>query len=261
MTALTTLRRNFRRIVNTYQTALDAADPCDYSAALRRWSRLRRELLPPPNDTDASLVGRIAAPVKRGLDRVDWPIVDTAADLMVELLWTQPVPGFVGTTDCIRDARCRCDDVFRKAVRTLSRLDDLAELVGETQPEGEKPDAQSAKQLLHGWRVIDEALGLSRNYPDMDYNERRRKLAYLNDHYGGPIKTGRKGSQPIVNRSELIAWWNSLEKLVEKQAEDQKVRILSEKETLRNLRPYGRTARVAPDIGGSVKRRKSRSQT
>jgi transposase-like protein len=139
VTALATLRRNFRRIVDAYQAALDAADPCDYSAALRQWSKLRRELLPPPNDTDASLVGRIAAPVKRELDRADWPIVDTAADMMVELLWTQPVPGLVETTDCIRDARRRCDDVFRKAVRALSRLDDLAELIGETQNEGVKP--------------------------------------------------------------------------------------------------------------------------
>jgi len=102
---------------------------------------------------------------------------------------------------------------------------------------------------------------LCRSYPDMSYDERRRKLAYLNEHYGGPIKTGRKGGQPVVNRSELIAWWNSLETLVEKQAKDQKERALSKKEIERNLHPYGRTARVAPDLGGSVKRRKSRSQT
>jgi hypothetical protein len=133
---------------------------------------------------------------------------------------------------------------------------------GAQQDEGKMPGPQSAKQLLHGWRAIDEALGLSRSYSDMSYDERRRKLVYLNNHYGGPIKTGGKGRQPIVNRSELILWWNDLETLVEKQAEDQKARILSEKETLRNLRPYGRTARVAPDLGGSVKRRrKSRSQT
>ena len=95
----------------------------------------------------------------------------------------------------------------------------------------------------------------------MSYDERRRKLAHLNRRFGGPIKVAGKGSQPIVNRFELIAWWNSLETLVEKQAKDQKERALSKKEIERNLRPYGRTARVAPDIGGSVKRRKSRSQT
>jgi len=130
---------------------------------------------------------------------------------------------------------------------------------GAQQDEGELPDAQSAKQLLHGWRAIDEALGLSRSYPEMSYDERRRKLAHLNDYYAGPIITGRKGSQPIVNRPELIAWWNSLED----QVEAQKARIHDKQETLRNLRPYGRTAQVVPDIGGSVKRRRksSRSQT
>jgi hypothetical protein len=133
---------------------------------------------------------------------------------------------------------------------------------GMQQGEGERPDAQSAKQLLHGWRAIDEALELSRSYPSMNYDERRRKLAYLNRRFGGPIKVMGQGSQPVVNRSELIAWWNSLEKLVEKQAEDQKARIRDKQATLRNLRPYGRTALVAPDLGGSVKRRrKSSSRT
>ena len=123
------------------------------------------------------------------------------------------------------------------------------------QGEGEKrPDAPSAKQLLHGWRAIDEALGLSRSYPNMNYDERRRKLAYLNRRFGGPIKAGGKGRQPVVNRSELIAWWNSLED----QVENQKARIRDTQATLQSRHQYGRTAQVAPDLGGSVKRRKSR---
>jgi hypothetical protein len=122
--------------------------------------------------------------------------------------------------------------------------------------EGEKPDAQSAKQLLHGWRAIDEALELSRSYPNMNYDERRRKLTYLNRRFGGPIKAGGKGSQPVVNRFELIAWWNSLEE----QVEDQKARIRDKQATLQSRHPYGRAAQVAPDLGGSVKRRKSSSR-
>ena len=127
---------------------------------------------------------------------------------------------------------------------------------GGQQAEGEKPDAQSAKQLLHGWRAIDEALGLSRSYPNMNYDERRRKLAYLNRRFGGPIKAGGKGSQPVVNRFELIAWWNSLEE----QVEVQKARIRDKQATLQSRHPYGRAAQVAPDLGGSVKRRKSSSR-
>jgi hypothetical protein len=140
-------------------------------------------------------------------------------------------------------------DVFRT-------LDNPPAIEGE-RTEGEPPDAQSAKQLLHGWRAIEETLGLSRSYPNMNYDERRRKLAYLNRCFGGPIKTGRKGGQPVVTRSELIAWWNSLEDLVE----GKKARIRDRQATLRNYHPYGRSAHVIPEIGGSVKRRKSRSQT
>jgi hypothetical protein len=127
----------------------------------------------------------------------------------------------------------------------------------EQQTEGEKLDTQPAKQLLHGWRAIEEALGLSQIYPNMNYDERRRKLAYLNRRFGGPIKAGGKGSQPVVNRSKLIEWWNSLEEHVERLEE----RIRDKKATMQSRHPYGRTSHVVPEIGGSVKRRKSRSQT
>jgi hypothetical protein len=120
--------------------------------------------------------------------------------------------------------------------------------------EGEPPDAQSAKHLLHGWRAIDEALRLSQIYPNRTYNERRRKLVYLNCRFGGPIKTGGKGSQPVVYRSELISWWNNLEE----QIEGLKARIRDKQVTLQSRHPYGRSAHVIPEIGGSVKRRKSK---
>jgi hypothetical protein len=137
-------------------------------------------------------------------------------------------------------------DVFRA-------LGDPPAIEGE-RSEGEPPDAQSVKHLLHGWRAIDEALGLSRSYPNMNYDERRRKLVYLNHRFDGPIKTGRKGSQPIVNRSDLIAWWNSLEDL----AENQKARIRDKQATLQSRHTYGRSAHVVPEISGSMKRRKSK---
>jgi hypothetical protein len=128
--------------------------------------------------------------------------------------------------------------------------------IGGEKSEGEKLDAACAKQLLHGWRAIDEVLGLSQIYPKLKYDERRRKLAYLNQCFGGPIKTGRSGSQPVVNRSKLIMWWNSLEDL----AEDQKARIRDKEATLQSRHPYGRSACIIPEISGSMKRRKSRSR-
>jgi hypothetical protein len=114
---------------------------------------------------------------------------------------------------------------------------------------------ESIKQLLHGWQPIVEALELSQIYPNMTHEERRRKLAYLNRRFNGPIKTGGKGSQPFVIRSDLIAWWNSLEK----QAENAQARIRDKKATLQSHHRYGRTAQVAPDIGGSVRHRKSQT--
>ena len=136
---------------------------------------------------------------------------------------------------------------------TFRVLDDPPAIEGE-RSEGEPPDAQSVKHLLHGWRAIDDALGLSRSYPNMNYDERRRKLAYLNRRFDGPIKTVGKGSQPIVNRSDLIAWWNSLEDL----AENQKARIRDKQATLQKRYPYSRAGHIVPEIGGSVKRRKSK---
>jgi hypothetical protein len=137
-------------------------------------------------------------------------------------------------------------DVFRV-------LDDPPAIEGE-KAEGEKLDAACAKQLLHGWRAIDEALRLSQIYPSLKYDERRRKLLYLNNYYMGPIKVGTKGRQPVVNRSKLIAWWNSIEDLVE----NQKARIRDKQATLQSRHPYGRSAHVIPEIGGSLKRRKSK---
>jgi hypothetical protein len=114
---------------------------------------------------------------------------------------------------------------------------------------------ESIKQLLHGWQAIVKALGLAQTYPGMKYEERRRKLVYLNRRFNGPIKSRGKGNQPVVNRSDLIAWWNSLEK----QAEDAQARIRDKKATLQSHHRYGRTAQVAPDIGGSVRHRKSQT--
>jgi hypothetical protein len=137
-------------------------------------------------------------------------------------------------------------DVFRV-------LGDPPAIEGE-RDEGEKLDTPSPKQLLHGWRAIDEALGLSQIYPNMNYDERRRKLAYLNRRLGGPIKAGGKGSQPVVTRSALIAWWNSLEE----QVEGLKARIRDRQATLQSRHPYGRTAHVIPELSGHMRRRKSR---
>jgi hypothetical protein len=61
-------------------------------------------------------------------------------------------------------------------------------------------------KILIRWRDIVETLPLRETMPQSTYEERRRRLAYLNQRYGGPIQSGGKGSQPRVDLAELLDW-------------------------------------------------------
>lgn len=105
------------------------------------------------------------------------------------------------------------------------------------------------KQYLTSWREILDALDLKND----DYE--RQRVARENKKHGGPIKIGRKGAQPKVEKVKLIEWWNGLE-IQWQDALNQKRGITAAAE---NQHPHGRTGQVAPEIGGSVKdRRKDR---
>jgi hypothetical protein len=108
--------------------------------------------------------------------------------------------------------------------------------------------------LLRGWRDIVEILRLAETMPKATYSERRRRLAYLNRAYGGPIQIGKRGSQPVVDRSALLAWWQSLTT----QAEAKMTRDRDLRATVAATHLYGRTGIVAPDLGGSIRRRKGK---
>jgi hypothetical protein len=101
--------------------------------------------------------------------------------------------------------------------------------------------------LLTGWREITGAL-------DMKYHD-REKIKSLNARFNGPIQSRGQGTQPIVARGQLLEWWNGLAVQQQELANCQQGATLSGQAQ----HGYGRTGTVAPEIGGSVKRRRRRS--
>jgi hypothetical protein len=104
---------------------------------------------------------------------------------------------------------------------------------------------------LWNWRDIMAALGL-RNTA-----EARRRLRHFNDIHNGPILMPRAGGQPMVERNRLLAWWNSLQLILEAA----KQRCADQHATTANQHAYGRQATVVPDLAGSVKKRRARRRS
>jgi hypothetical protein len=109
----------------------------------------------------------------------------------------------------------------------------------------EPPNATPIK-LLAGWREITDALG--RPYAD------RKKIRSLNSRCGGPIKNRGIGTQPWVDRDDLIKWWNRLAEMAD-VAEDRRADAQASAGIQHN---FGRDGTVAPEIGGEVKKRRQR---
>jgi len=105
------------------------------------------------------------------------------------------------------------------------------------------------KQLLTGWRNIAAAL-------NQKYSQ-RGDIKSLNDRFDGPIKNSGAGTRPMVWREDLITWWD---RLVMKQQE-----LANQREGARLSAgahySYSRDGTVAPEIGGSVKKRRRVKRT
>jgi len=133
-----------------------------------------------------------------------------------------------------------------------------ATMTSTTAPTATSPPTPSTPptpaKILIRWRDIVEALPLRETMPRSAYEERRRRLAYLNQRYGGPIQSGRKGSQPRVDLAELLGWWNTLTI----QAQHAIDRERDAAATLLDQHNYGRAGRVAPSIAGSIKSRRQK---
>lgn len=123
-----------------------------------------------------------------------------------------------------------------------------AEQLGEAGPPAADPGPPD--KLLTTWRMILDALELTHN------QEERQRVKGLNEHYAGPLVNRGRGKQPAVEKRKLLDWWNHLEGTMQDKAH-QKAGAKHEAEA---SHPYGREGTVAPEIGGShKKRRKPRS--
>ncbi len=110
------------------------------------------------------------------------------------------------------------------------------------------PESQP-KAILTSWREITDAL-------NMEHSE-QSKVKSLNERYEGPIPNPGKGSQPIVEKSVLISWWNRLAILQQELSNQNK----GEKLSAESSHEYGKSGEVAPEISGEIKKRRSDKKT
>ncbi|QDU44601.1 hypothetical protein Mal52_30870 [Symmachiella dynata] len=103
--------------------------------------------------------------------------------------------------------------------------------------------------LLTGWREITSALELK--------SDEQSKVKSLNDRMDGPIPKPPKGGQPIVEKTILIAWWNSLAVKQQELANQQSGKKLSAE----SQHDSGRDGTAAPEIKGGVKKRRRDHKT
>jgi hypothetical protein len=108
-------------------------------------------------------------------------------------------------------------------------------------------DPGPPKQYLSNWREILDALKLPNNA------ESKNKVRGLVASYNGPIVLPSRGGQPKVEKTKLIEWWNELD---DRFAESDQ-RLRDRDATVAATHNYGRDATVAPNIGGSIKRRRA----
>jgi hypothetical protein len=103
------------------------------------------------------------------------------------------------------------------------------------------------RKLLTGWHEITAELDMK--YSDQD------KIKSLNKRFEGPIKNNGKGTKPLVYSDELLAWWDTLAAKQQELANQRDGRQLSAE----RQHNYGREGQVAPEIAGSVKKRRRRA--
>jgi hypothetical protein len=101
------------------------------------------------------------------------------------------------------------------------------------------------KAYLQGWAEILAALGKKNN------DSEKSLVNGWNQKYEGPIQIAGAGSRPKVERTRLIAWWNRLE--IQFETEN---RARDAAASVEETHRYGRDGVVAPDIAGSVRKRR-----
>jgi hypothetical protein len=114
-----------------------------------------------------------------------------------------------------------------------------------TNPANSTTEAPSPATLLTSWGEILGALGLKK--------QDREKVSRLNKTRGGPIKPGKRGQQPIVDRLQLLEWWNRL--TIEYEVGENRNRDTGP--TTAASYEHGRDGVAIPDIGGGERKRRA----
>jgi len=107
------------------------------------------------------------------------------------------------------------------------------------------------KAYLFTWRDILDALNTPFNSSNCSHVRR------ANDKFDGPIPSPGRGAQPQVEKTTLLAWWNSLEARFQ---EDQQRRT-DKKASLQAQHNYGRDESVLPEVAGHVQKRRRKKNT
>lgn len=116
------------------------------------------------------------------------------------------------------------------------------------EPTAPKSDGEPAtpKTYLSNWREILDTLDKKKNKSSRD------QVKYLNELYDGPIIVRGQGSQPIVEKTKCIDWWNKLEILTQDAIHQAWGKSLEAQQQY----DYGRSGTVVPEISGGVKKRR-----
>jgi hypothetical protein len=110
--------------------------------------------------------------------------------------------------------------------------------------EGPDGEAATAKTLLVGWYEITGAL--------KEPYTGRKKIKGLNKAFQGPISSPLQGRTPMVDREDLLEWWNHLA-VKHQELSNQHAGARLSGEAQHN---YGRDGTAAPEVNGEVKKRR-----
>ncbi|MDX1963226.1 MAG: hypothetical protein SFX18_08740 [Pirellulales bacterium] len=129
---------------------------------------------------------------------------------------------------------------LRAAAATMRPLD------SEPAPDNRRASDKPPKQWLFNFAEILDAVGMKAN------PENQRRIKQLNTSYNGPIIFGQKGQPPKCDKARLLEWWDNLEvEFTKSEHKPASLQAVGEETYC-----YGRTGKVAPVIGGSIRKRK-----
>lgn len=105
----------------------------------------------------------------------------------------------------------------------------------------------TAKEYLKGYSEILNAVG-------MKLHQKETFITLAKDH-DAPINWPEgRGKRPEAERGELVRWWESVFETLEARRKSDRDRKLSASESY----DYGKSGKVAPEIGGEIRSRNSK---